>query len=541
MSLSFGPWSLEELAPGDWPSHYADDLDAKSWLPPETFLALDPLVSLSTAIAARSWVWSLTFAAAILLVCMIVPRGFCAYVCPLGTMIDLADWGVGRRLKRFQVVRDGWWVNLKYFALAAVLTASLVGVLLSGFVAAIPVVTRGLAFLATPIQTGFARGWHQVPPVGAGQIASLALFAAILGLGVLRPRFWCRYLCPTGALFSLGNFFRIQERRVGNACSECNRCRKVCPFDAIEPDFSTRTADCTFCQTCGGACPAGAITFVGRWHRENAGSAKEGRPLARRRFLSTAAGFTAAAVSGFGLARTIRGRAGKSPDASAVVRPPGSVPEAQFLELCIRCGECYQACPNDVLQPMDLEAGLERLWTPQVVADWSGCEPSCNNCGHVCPTGAIRALALAEKRAARMGLAVVDLQACLPYAGREACPLCLDECLAAGYNAIELIRFGTQADEAGMPIEGTGLLAPVVLAERCVGCGLCQTRCRAINVVQKRLLERSAIRVEAGEGKEDRLTEGSYLALRRAEKRRRDEGQRERRGGDGSYLPESMR
>jgi Fe-S-cluster-containing dehydrogenase component len=76
----------------------------------------------------------------------------------------------------------------------------------------------------------------------------------------------------------------------------------------------------------------------------------------------------------------------------------------------------------------------------------------------------------------------------------------------------------------GNPIEGSGFSAPVVLADKCVGCGLCQTRCHSINVKTKQLLSSVAIVVEAGPGKEDRMAKGSYLALARsraAGKRRR--------------------
>jgi formate hydrogenlyase subunit 6/NADH:ubiquinone oxidoreductase subunit I len=228
-----------------------------------------------------------------------------------------------------------------------------------------------------------------------------------------------------------------------------------------------------------------------------------------------------------------------------VVRPPGSVPEADFLRLCIRCGQCYQACPNNVLQPLGLDRGLDNLWTPRVVADWSGCEPSCSNCGQVCPTGAIRALPLEEKRVARMGLAVVDPQTCLPHAGREACQLCVDECHLAGYDALEFLRVGTELDVFGEPIEGSGFLAPTVRSERCVGCGLCQTRCYQINVKSKRLLTASAVVVEAGAGKEDRLRSGSYLEQRQAEKRMQEAAQRKLQKeseevGHG-YLPDFLK
>ena len=76
-----------------------------------------------------------------------IPRGFCGYICPLGTLIDLFDWAIGKRVTRFRVPDDGWWVHIKYYLLAGVLSARCCGVLVSGYVAAIPVITRGLLFL----------------------------------------------------------------------------------------------------------------------------------------------------------------------------------------------------------------------------------------------------------------------------------------------------------------------------------------------------------------------------------------------------------
>lgn len=548
LSAGFGPWSLHEAPPGSWPSHYADGLQAREKVAAEAFLAVDPLVSISTGLAARTWVWSLAWAGIILLVCVVVPRGFCGYLCPLGTLIDLFDWIVGRRVARLGAARGGWWVHIKYYLLLAVLTAAVFGVLISGFVAAIPMVTRGMAFLLTPLQTAAERGWHQVPPLGAGHFVSIGLFFAVLGLGLLRPRFWCKYVCPSGAVFSVGNVFRLSQRQVQSSCIRCGRCLEICPFDAIQPDFTTRITDCTFCQTCGGVCPTRAIRFVPRWNKAGLKAANDPptgeTAIGRRGFLAAAVGGLTGCLGGVGAAAVTRaGGAGlDDPTGARPVRPPGSVPEKEFLRLCIRCGECFQACPNDVLQPLGWQQGPEGLWTPQVVANWSGCEPSCNNCGQVCPTGAIRALPLDEKRAARMGRAVVNQRTCLPYARREECQLCVDECVTAGYEAIEFVRVGTEVDDSGHPIEGTGFLAPVVLPEKCVGCGLCQTRCSAINAVEKGLLHQTAIRVEAGEGKEDRLIRGSYTRLREQERARR-EGQQERLRPDGaadSYLPDFL-
>ena len=518
-----GGWSIHECDPGAWPTHYADHLAQKQFLPVDLFLLADPLVSLSTAIASRSWVWSLACAGIMLAVCGLIPRGFCGYLCPLGTLIDLFDWSIGRRIKFFRVPENGWWVHIKYFLLLGTLLCAVLGVMVAGYVAAIPVVTRGLLFLLEPLQNGVLRGWHLVPSMHSGHFLSIALFLAVLGLGLLRPRFWCKYVCPSGAAFSLANLFRLSERKVEATCIHCNKCVEVCPFDAIKADFTTRVTDCTLCQTCGGVCPTHAIKFVERWHRDEL--KLEGDPptgegsLGRRGFLSLAAGTAAAAVSGGGivLATKAWGAGWDDPNAFRPVRPPGSVPEQKFLQMCIRCGECFKVCPNNVLQAEGFQQGLEGLWTPFVVPDWAGCESSCNACGQVCPTGAIRALTMEEKKVARMGLALVNERTCLPYADRESCQLCVDECTAAGYAAIEFTMVHSRLDEQGLPIRNSGYLAPVVLAEKCVGCGLCQTRCHGINVKTKHLLTESAIVVEAGPGKEDRLTAGSYLELRAAE------------------------
>ena len=494
LSASFGPWTLRETAPGQWPSHYADDLAAKRKLPVDLFLLLDPLAAVSAAIAARSWIAALLAAGAILAVSLVIPRGFCAYACPLGALIDLFDWAIGRRLRWFHLHHDGWWRNLKYGLLAATLAAAALGILLSGFVAAIPVVTRGLAFLVAPLELGLLRGWHQVPPISAGQIVSIGLFAAVFALGFMRPRFWCRCVCPTGAVFSLGNLLRFHQRQVRDECVACGRCLQHCPFDAIQPaDYSTRTADCAFCQTCGGVCPTGAVEFVPRTRRP-VHAAKNTVPQ-RRRFLASAASILGGIGGGLALGGAMKVCGGAKPD---VLRPPGSVSEDLFLQLCVRCGQCFPVCPNNVLQPLGLSQGVERLWTPYAATAWAGCEPSCNRCGQVCPTGAIRPLLLEQKRLFRMGLAVVNLKTCLPHAQREACQLCADDCAKAGYNAIEFLRVGTQADPFGQPIEDAGFLAPVVVADKCVGCGLCQTRCHMVNVRQKGLLAESAVIVRAG-------------------------------------------
>jgi ferredoxin len=445
----------------------------RRWLPAELFLWLDPLGGVSAAIASRTWAISLIGAGAILGVCLAVPRGFCGYLCPLGTLIDLFDWAIGARTRKLHLPMRGWWTSIRYAVLAGVLVAAIFGVMLSGFVAAIPVLTRATQFVVSPMIPATPR---PAAPIALGQGISIGLFACVLLLGLVGRRFWCRCLCPTGALFSLFTALRLTRRKVRSSCVECGKCLSACSFGAIRADFSTRNPDCTFCQDCGSVCPVGAIEFVSR------GDQADERPSPRRDPRETSklrrgllAGLAGGVLGGIGLRLLRRGR-------TTPVRPPGSLPEERFLGACVRCGSCVEACPTGILVPAGTSGGVEGLWAPVADATRAGCDPTCNRCGHVCPTGAIQALTLAEKRATRMGLALVNTQTCLPHANRGECGLCVRACEQAGYRAIEYTLVHPELDEMGMPVEDSGFLAPSVRTDRCVGCGNCQATCQSANV-----------------------------------------------------------
>jgi len=465
----------------------ADELAARERVEAESFLRLDPLVAVAAAVAGRSWVPALIWVAVLLGVCLVLPRMFCGYVCPMGTMIDLFDWAIGGRLKFLHLRRRGWWVHLRFVLLGAVLLAAACGWLVAGYVAAIPVVTRGLAFAIGPLRSAMAGTprpgtWSLEHGLGVG------VLAAVLVLGVLGGRFWCRCVCPSGAMLSVWSLLRLTGRHVTSACVSCGNCRKACSFDAIKDDYSTRATACTFCQDCGGVCPVGAIEFTGRLagpdEKPASGVPASGPVLTRRVVL--AGGLSAAAVGlGAGTRLLWRGPGAK------VIRPPGALGEDRFLDTCVRCGQCIHACPTGLLGPVGPSGGLTGLWTPRARTELAACDPTCNVCGQVCPTGAIRPLPLSEKCEVKMGLATVDRAACLSWRG-EGCGLCVITCREAGYQA--LVE-DVELDEMGMPIEGAAP-APVVLPDRCVGCGLCQQTCRKENVQARKLLTAEAIKVQ---------------------------------------------
>ena len=199
----------------------ATTLSDKQWFPVETFLLIDPLVGVSTALAGRVVNGpTLAWTAGILLVCLLVPRAFCGYLCPLGTLIDAVGLAGGTPLpaaslvrQRFRRVEGG--PTFGTYVLFGVLVASLGGVLLSGFVSAIPVLTRGLLFTAGRWQLGLMKGPGHLLPVDWTFWTSVVLFAGTFLASLFGKRFWCRCLCPSGAMLSCFSLFRLAERKVG--------------------------------------------------------------------------------------------------------------------------------------------------------------------------------------------------------------------------------------------------------------------------------------------------------------------------------------
>lgn len=144
--------------------------------------------------------------------------------------------------------------------------------------------------------------------------------------------------------------------------------------------------------------------------------------------------------------------------AGTLLRPPGSVNEAQFAARCIKCDRCRSVCHTDVIVPADWADGLKRMRTPKLDFRLGYCD-LCARCAQVCPTGAIVPF---DPQRVRLGLAHVTERCIALRTG--ACRICKDKCPE---EAITLTEAG----------------APVVDALRCNGCGLCEKLCPA-NVYQ---------------------------------------------------------
>lgn len=424
--------------------------------PVDLFLRLDPYSALGAMLASRSWVWRLAPALAVLVSALVVGRLFCGYVCPLGTALDCFSKLFGLRCKPGRYRRLA---PVKYCILIATLGAAAIGAQAVHFFDPITIAERGGIYVvrqaASAVVLTIGGGVSRLGPAFDDRFYRLsALFAALLAvlllLEVVNRRFWCRYLCPLGAMLSLaGRASRFGRRVVG--CEATDICKGACVFGAIGEDpANTRSGECALCLRCKPVCPHGAVSFG--WCRAGTERVSIGRRA-----------FAASVIAGLVYGVLPGGRSLAKPGRSQVLRPPGALPEDRFLAACTRCGACVGACLTGGLQPALLECGLEGIWTPVLVGRLGGCEAECNLCGKVCNTQAIGYLPLEEKKKVKMGKAVIDRDLCLAWKEERVCYICDEVCPV---SAIGFVREKNSAFDK-----------PVVLPDKCTGCGLCEWKC----------------------------------------------------------------
>lgn len=256
------------------------------------------------------------------------------------------------------------------------------------------------------------------------------LFFLVMLLNLRRPRFYCRFLCPLGAL--LGMLGRYSLWSIGKKSDDCRHC-KLCESNCeggCEPAAAIRTSECVLCMNCLHECRQDLITFSTLPSATGEIAAPE---LSRRQAVITL--FSGAA---FLPLLNLNGTTARNYDPT-VIRPPGALAEAEFLSRCLKCGQCMRICPSNIIQPAGFEAGPEGLWTPilNFRIGSSGCQLNCVACSLVCPTAAIRPLGLEEKKGlgelggkgpVRIGTAFMDYGRCLPWAMDRPCIVCQENC-----------------------------------------------------------------------------------------------------------------
>ena len=192
-----------------------------------------------------------------------------------------------------------------------------------------------------------------------------------------------------------------------------------------------------------------------------------GKGISRRRFLNDMAG-TACGVGLLGLGISMYSRSANAIKPLAI-RPPGALPEKDFLAACTRCGICVRDCPYDILKLAKVGDKVP-TGTPYFTARTGPCE-MCEDipCVPNCPTGALDHK-LTDISKSRMGLAVVvDQETCIAFLGLR-CEVCFNVCPVRG-KAITLdYKHNERSGRHAMFI-------PVVHSDDCTGCGLCEKAC----------------------------------------------------------------
>jgi polyferredoxin len=533
----------------------------RGW-PVNWLLELDPLTGLATLLSTRTLYRGLLWGLATVALTIALGRVFCGWICPFGAMHQFVGW-LGRRQRkaklRVEANRYRPAQRLKYYILAVFLAAAAIaplgsGTLQIGLLDPLPLVQRSVSLVVVPLADRLgALALSPLPRFyeGAGLIAFV--FAGALALNLWVPRFYCRFVCPLGALLGLlGRFSLWRIGRTGEGCTGCLKCERNCE-GACRPTGRIQISECVMCVNCLDDCAHGAIAYRTRPSAEG----ENPLPDLRRR------GFILSAAAGLVGAPALRLGASTGPNWNPdLIRPPGALAEEDFLARCIKCGQCMRVCPTNVIHPAGLVGGLEGLWSPRLNfrIGTSGCQHSCIACGQFCPTAAMRPKSVEKRGGLRgfgtlghnsIGTAFVDRGRCLPWAMDKPCIVCQENCpvspkaiftrevftpvRAAGLLTVARVernrivlatetlaaeRFGTgdyyalfpggarlriaangpgwlETDpepEGAAPAGGAltvqiRLQQPVVDPRHCIGCGVCEHECP--------VLGRRAIRVTA--------------------------------------------
>jgi polyferredoxin len=299
-----------------------------------------------------------------------------------------------------------------------------------GLLDPIPLVYRSINLVILPLVDHTSVSVSSLPRAYDSTWLIAAIFLSTVLLNLAVPRFYCRFICPAGAMFGILSRFALW--RIGktkNECMDCRLCEKNCE-GACSPTSQIRINECVLCMNCLNECRHNLMTYQ---IAPSASGEILAPDLSRRQFL-------ASAISGAAAIPMLRvsGHLGKNWD-PALVRPPGALPEKAFLSRCIKCGQCMRICPTNVIHPAGLQGGLEGLWTPVLNFRMGtiGCQFNCIACGNLCPTAAIRPISIDERLGRnryteegpiKIGTAFVDRGRCLPWAMDRPCIVCQENC-----------------------------------------------------------------------------------------------------------------
>lgn len=479
-------------------------VDVRLPYPVNLFFRLDPLVGLSNALASGTLYHGLVWSLLILIPTIFLGRFFCGWICPLGSIHHFFGSLKSERKRGKQLIESNRykrWQTTKYYLLIAALIAAVMGTGIVGWMDPFSLLVRSLGLSILPatnyavsailktLQHSHLAGLREAGRVfhfllGSWSVSFKqpylrqgiwlgAIFIFLVALNFRVTRFWCRALCPLGALLGLLSRWSILGLvKTPEHCENCNRCLLRCQGgDDPIGGVPWRQPECHLCLNCVGECPEHGLQF-----KFFPATKSVGVNLQRRKVVTGLAAGAAIvpllrSTPGFAVGRNGR-----------LLRPPGALDEEYFLSRCTRCGECMKVCPNNALHPALTEAGLEGLWTPVMIPRIGYCETSCVLCSQVCPTGAVWEITAQEKgwavadsghaKPVSLGTAFIDRGRCLPWAMATPCIVCEEWCPTSP-KAIYL----RPAEVTGATGNLKQVKQPFVDPQHCVGCGACEYAC----------------------------------------------------------------
>lgn len=185
---------------------------------------------------------------AIVLVSIVFGKAFCSWLCPVGFLSELiGDFGkkiFGKDIKLPKFL-DYPLRSLKYLLLAFLFYSVF-------FLMSVPAVQ---AFLDSPYNlVSDIKMFYFFADISR---FSLIVIGILFLLSILLRGFWCRYLCPYGALLGITSLLSPNKiKRNPASCIDCGLCNKACPsFIKVDKVKTVISDECTTCLNCVDACP----------------------------------------------------------------------------------------------------------------------------------------------------------------------------------------------------------------------------------------------------------------------------------------------
>jgi polyferredoxin len=422
------------------------------------FLRFDPLIFLTNPEANLP---VLAVIAALLILATLVGRVFCGWICPLGSLIEALDFILSPLRRRNPVA-------LRRFPKRKILARYPVSLLLLGAVL-VTVFTQ-----APVLQFLHPNVW--IIRIASLTALGLAFLVLLLLFSLFARRLWCTYLCPLGALYGLLARISLLRLRI-RACSSCGRCDR-CPTEAANyKEREILAHQCLVCFDYEAGCPVEGFRFSLPEAAGCAAPAKSptksvdaSQPVSasRRSFLKHGVQL----VAGFAVGGLLTGIGFVRRRVTTMLRPPGVVDEARFVENCLRCLQCVRSCPNQIIKITGGEHGFASLYTPHLEFRPYGCDYFCQVCQQVCPNRAIPLQSLEQKQSTPIGIARIDETVCVVYKEKFNCLVCEEVCPVPE----KAIRYEQSGERTA---DGEPLQEPRMVPEACIGCGICEARCPA--------------------------------------------------------------